>query len=327
MYKKLYLQTNNSRIVRFYEDNPSISFDAANIMLIDIFEKFLLDVSSNVQNTTISAASTEQFIEIFDKSSSIRSALDATTVRDKNRLESVLNKVYGTAEIMETTSGSGNAAAIVPGILTMKRDKKPVILFENKEYDRNVNSEEVKQFIHTLEQQHCHGIFLSQYMGITSKPNYHIETHSGKLLIYVHNVEYSVEKIRIAVDIIDNLSVKLAELNVTTKDCSISSEILDEINREYQTFVSQKESIIETMKESNKRILHQLDDLKFACLDKYLSTKYTSAQKKGYKCELCKIFMASSLKAMAAHRRGCNRKNAPKIVENIVLTAAPIILH
>ena len=232
----------------------------------------------------------------------------------ENQLGHVLNKTFETAEIIST--GSLRAS----GDFIMRREGKPIIMFETKDYDRNISPDEIKKFIRDAEEQHCHGIFLSQHTGITSKPNYYIETHNGKLLVYVHNTEYSAEKIQIAVDIIDNLSAKLEVLSVDRKDGSISTEILDEINREYQSFATQKETIINSMKESHKRILHQLDDLKFSCLDKYLSTKYASVQKQGYKCELCKLFTASSLKAMAAHRRGCARKHTSPIpLENNIV--------
>ena len=157
--------------------------------------------------------------------------------------------------------------------------------------------------------QQSHGIFLSQISGITSKPNFHIEIHHGKFCVFVHNVEYSSERINAAVDIIDQISSQTTnQVMHDNKANTISSEILDEINREYQAFYRNKETILNTLKETHKTIVHQVNDLKFTCLDKYLSAKYTSNQNKGYKCELCKLYTASSLKAMAAHRRGCARK-------------------
>jgi hypothetical protein len=222
----------------------------------------------------------------------------------ETQLSCILNKMYATAEIINT---SGTRAS---GDFIMKRDGKSNIMFENKDYDRNVNPEEIKKFIRDIEEQNCHGIFLSQHTGITSKPNYHIETHNGNLLVYVHSVEYNSDRIQVAVDIIDNLSSKLSEASVGhTISGAITKEVLDEINREYQSFISQKEALLNILKDGHKKSLVQLDTMKFPALDKYLSTKYASVQKPGYKCELCKNFNANSLKAMAAHKRGCNRKN------------------
>jgi len=90
---------------------------------------------------------------------------------------------------------------------------------------------------------------------------------------------------------------------------SIPKDVLDTINNEYQLFISQKNAVIEVFKESQRRVLSQIDEIKFPCLDKYLSTKYTTKiVKAGMKCDLCNSYLANNLKALAAHKRGCVRK-------------------
>jgi hypothetical protein len=220
----------------------------------------------------------------------------------ENHLAGTLNKIFSTAEIINSSAQRAS------GDFIMKRDGKPTIMFENKEYDRNISPEEIKKFIRDIEEQGHHGVFLSQHTGITSKPNYHIETHNGNILVYVHNVKYSGEKIQIAVDIIDNLSSKLHNVGSNDKENNIPKEVLDEINREYQQFIEKKDIVINTIKESSRKILGQIDDIKLSSLDKYLSTKYASVQKQGFKCDLCKNFTVGTLKGLAAHKRGCNRK-------------------
>jgi hypothetical protein len=73
----------------------------------------------------------------------------------------------------------------------------------------------------------------------------------------------------------------------------------------------QKETIITGFKEQQKRLLSQLDDLRFSTLDKYLSTRYSSCKKQGYNCDLCNNFSVGTLKGLAAHKRGCARKILP----------------
>lgn len=222
----------------------------------------------------------------------------------ENQLNLVLTQMFPIAEIINT---SGQKAS---GDFIMKRDQKATILFENKAYDHNVEPEEIKKFIRDIDEQKCHGIFLSQHTGITSKPNYHIEFHKGNVLIYIHNVEYSKEKIQIAVDVIDTLSTKLNDLNAEEEENSIPKETLEDINKEFQVFVTQKEALSTLMKDYNKKMLGQLDDMKFPGLEKYLSTKFASVQKTGaFTCEICNIYTSSSLKGISAHKRGCSKKN------------------
>ena len=113
--------------------------------------------------------------------------------------------------------------------------------------------------------------------------------------------------IKIGVDIIDNLYSKLGDIGKTDTH-SIPKDVLNEINREYNSFINHKEAISNAIKESQKKILSQIDDLKFPSLDKFLSTKYSSIQKQGFICNLCNSFTVSTLKGLAAHKRGCSRK-------------------
>jgi hypothetical protein len=131
------------------------------------------------------------------------------------------------------------------------------------------------------------------------------------VIIFIHNGEYSPSKIELAISIIDNLSAKLRQVRGKTEDdYAIPKEILDTINNEYQLFISQKNAVIDVFKESQRKVLAQIDELRFPSLDKFLSTKYSAPiQKPGLKCDLCKSFSANNLKALAAHKRGCIRKN------------------
>lgn len=233
----------------------------------------------------------------------------------ENQLENVLNKMYPSGEIINTSGQSASCDFL------LKRENKPTILFENKDYTRNANPDEVKKFIRDIDERNQHGIFLSQSSGITTKHNFQIEFHKGCILVYVHNTEYSPEKIKLAVDIIDNLDVKIKELNLDEEETNntITKELLDEINQEYQFFISQKDVLLNVFKDYQKKILTTIEDLKFPNLDKYLSTKYASVKKQCYVCEICNIFEAPNKKSLSAHQRGCKKSivQEPIIVETV----------
>ena len=73
--------------------------------------------------------------------------------------------------------------------------------------DRPIVNAEVQKFVRDVEIQKCHGLFLSQNVGICSKDNYEINILEGNLVtVYIHNVNYDQEKISVGVDIIDNIS-------------------------------------------------------------------------------------------------------------------------
>lgn len=229
---------------------------------------------------------------------------NSPTFFDNKMLSNVLTKAYSSSEIILPTSLNEDE-------LILKRLRKQNIMFKNYMLDSNVPSDDISIFIQTVDDNNCNGIFVSQQSGISTKKNYQIDIHNNRIIVYIHNAEYNPHKIQIAVDIIDNLSSKLHQYKTKGEDNDfhIPKDVLDTINNEYQLFVSQKGAIVEVFKEQQKKVLAQIDELKFPVLDKILATKYLApTPKPGLKCELCKSYFANNLKALAAHKRGCIRK-------------------
>lgn len=192
------------------------------------------------------------------------------------------------------------------GDIMLTRKNKPTILIENKNWGKNVVQDEVKKFIRDVETQNCCGLFLSQNFGIANKENFEININNGNVLVYVHQVNNDPEKIKIAVDIIDNFKNKLDECNSNSDGYTIETDNLDEINKEYQFFVTQKLSLIKNTKETSAKLIKQVEDLEFPSLEKVLSTRYAFSSSK-YVCEFCD-FVAKNQQAMSAHKRGCKLK-------------------
>lgn len=228
----------------------------------------------------------------------------------ENNLFSVLTALFPSSEITDTTGMKAS------GDFILKRIDKPTILLENKDYSHNINKDEIAKFIRDVDSQNMNGIFISQYSGISFKNNYHIDVNKGNILVYIQHCEYSPDKIRIAIDIIDYLSSKVQELNLG-KTNNIPKDVLDDINEEYQNFLTQKETMIMTLRDFQKKMTTQIDAIKLPSLDKYLVTKYAYVQNRNFGCNICKNFTGSSKQSLSAHQRGCRKKFLP-IVENTV---------
>lgn len=229
----------------------------------------------------------------------------------ENLLQKVIIQMFPTAEIVDTSKQNHTGDIIV------RRDGKTDILFENKDYADNVSTDEVNKFIGDCDKQKMHGIILSQNTGITSKKNYHIDIKNGKVLVYVHNVDYSPYKIQIAVDIIDTLSDKLRDADADTDSedndgNTISKEVLDEINKEFNNFITQKEIVINLVKDCQKKIIDEIKNISIPSLDRYLACKFGSSDKITFTCDVCNAFVASSKKALSSHKRTkeCKNKSA-----------------
>jgi len=230
----------------------------------------------------------------------------------QNPIMGILTKIYNSAEINVVESR-------IPSICTtnLKRLRKQPIYIKSIETDENVTTDDVADFIALIEDKNVCGILVSQRSGVSTKKDFQIEIYNNNILVFIHLGDYSPHKIESAVNIIDNLYTKIRQFSVNpgANECHIPKDILDSINQEYQTFMSQKNAILELLKENQKKMVTQLDEFRFPQLDKFLATRYTiPIQKPGLKCDICKSFSGNNLKALAAHKRGCVRKNPGSVL-------------
>ena len=325
------LTTYSPRIIAFYKANPTLDFETVNLFFVDMLEK--MASSSEFKNTTLLQNVDEKLQLMLSTGNNnnhfqdkILTELDSV-INHCKKMKSVeipvlLNQLFSTSEVIKQSTINENFDTCV-----LKRPSKTSIYFGSIDMNRNATTEEIQDFSKVVEEKRCHGIFINQKAGISGKPNYHIDYIHGNVIVYIHQAEYSQEKIKVAIDIIDNISTKLKELNSNHGDCAISKAVLDDINKEYQLFLTQKEAVIAVYKDCQKKVLSQFDEIRFPCLDKYLSTKYTPQPlKHGHKCDLCKSFNANNLKALAAHKRGCARKNIFISNPTTIIATTPTLL-
>lgn len=199
---------------------------------------------------------------------------------------------------------------------------KPTILFENKDYSRSVTTDEIKKFERDLQLQKNHGIFVSQKSPITFKQNFQIDIINGLIHIYIPNAEYDSNKIKVAVDIIDNLSSKLQNIsNTNEQEYSVSKEDMEEIIEEYRVFVSQKLQMIETIKNINKQLLDKMEEIQLPKLKKLFIKIGNIENDNDFKCNFCNTWSGKNKASLGAHVRNC--KFNPK--NNDCVAVEPII--
>jgi len=215
---------------------------------------------------------------------------------------SVLNGLYSTAEITNTT---GQKAS---GDFIMKRVDKPDIMIENKEYNYNIPKEEISKFLRDIESLNMSGIFISQHSGIAFKSNFQIDINNGNVLIYIQHCDYDPEKIRLAVDIIENLTLKLKDIDVNDENNHITKDILDNINDDYRSFITTKDSLHTILRDFTKKMNTQIEELNMPNLDRYLEPKYAYVKDRIFYCDICNNFEGKSRQSLSAHKRACKKR-------------------
>lgn len=258
----------------------------------------LKDQSTKIDKLTTLGSSQET---MHQQVSDLLRKMDNSSSKGKvseSMLNHVLHSLYPMGEInaVGTTKETGD--------FTMVRDNKPKILFENKNYDKNVGQDEVQKFLRDVETQQCAGILLAQNYGIANKSNYEIHLYQGQVCVYLHQVQYSPEKIKIAVDIIDNLSQYIDSSGFQTEAIAVDREFLEQLNKEYQHFASQKIAQMKTIKEYSQKMISQLDEIKLPQLEQWLGKYFSQSFVKENVCKYCG-FEAKSPGGLTSHMRSC----------------------
>ena len=204
---------------------------------------------------------------------------------------------------------------------------KATILFENKDYGRSVTTDEVKKFERDLQLQKLHGIFISQNSPITFKNDFQIDIIEGLIHIYIPKADYDANKIKVAIDIIDSLSIRLQQIShqQNVDEISISKEDLDDIIGEYHIFVSHKLQMMETIKSITKQLVDKLDEIQLPKL-KQMFVKFGAIDTDtDFKCSHCNLWTGKNKASLGAHIRNCksntvkNKEIQPVVIEGIVL--------
>ena len=205
---------------------------------------------------------------------------------EKN-LEELLVELFSDDEIKNTT-GTPHS-----GDFILRRNNEDYIMFETKSYQSNVDTREVDKFVKDCATIRLHSVMMSQTTGIVGKKPYTIEVNEhGNIMVYLHHVNFSPDKIRQAVQIIDNMSpkVKLITAEEETNGVSIDKDVLNRINNELIQFLERKDKLKDFLKEQCKSSCGQVDSLEMPDLTAFLKDKYPSKKHKmycqcGYGCE------------------------------------------
>ena len=217
----------------------------------------------------------------------------------ENNLYNIIDNEFPSGELINTSNFTGM------GDMILKRINLKPILFENKDYSNNVKKDEVDKFIRDISKNEHHGIFISQHSGIVGKEHFQIDIHNKNILIYIHNCNYDHDKIKLAVNTIDTLSIKL--MNIDSDNTTIPKEVIKQINIDYQTFLRHKESILSTTKEYYKKTLDLLTQIKLPSLEKYLSNHFADSKINKVLCTLCNKFETDNLRSLARHKQSCKK--------------------
>ncbi len=193
----------------------------------------------------------------------------------------------------------------------VKRVGKPDILFENKDYHRNVSLDELKKFIEDARTNSCCAVLLSQRSGITNKTNWQIDIHDGNVLVYVHEVGYDKDKIVIAAQIVDRVYSLFQDSGVEP-GVQLTTDFVSQLNSELRVFMKKRDDLVISVKNSYKDTLDRIKDLQLPEFHSFMTARFAdstrSTSTKSFACRLCD-YTATTQQGINAHMKGCKKKS------------------
>lgn len=216
--------------------------------------------------------------------------------------------------------------------IVLQRMDSYKILVENKNWDAIVPTNQVTKFIKDIQQNKCCGLFLSQKSSIVFKNDYHIEIIDDKYVcVYLSNVQYNIDKIITAIQIIDYLQKEIDKIISQNESHPHEDQIIIEpslmhaINDEIKIFVEKKNKMNKFIQEHSKsslefhtQLLSQLDSIQLPQLHSLLSVhcntqKSTSLIKSDstIPCNLCKE-TCKNKQGLSIHLAKIHNKNNKK---------------
>lgn len=272
-------------VLKLFQDNKPLS------NLSKIYEEQLKEILDVTQKSYLSIINTKNnfdtFIDKFNNSAKKGNSYE-------NLLESILNNAFPTSEVINTTKD------INKGDFILNFENKCKILIETKDYKKNINKDEINKFIRDTKNNNCSGVFLSQNSGIVDKENFQIDIFDNRFHIYLHNVNYDINIIKLSIQAISHLSLCISNTNLNKKEIFIDNEDLSKLKTSYENFLKDKQILISNIKKNHKQVLESINSFDFTSLSDILSRHFPFKNK--FFCDKCD-YEGYTLKSVNIHKR------------------------
>ena len=290
---KLQLYQNNNEIKNLLMKNE----EQYNNQFVQLKDK----LDSQTRNNEGLHTELNQFLNKYKHNSSIKGNVS------EKELYYLLQIIFPSDELIVCSKTTASC-----DICVNRYDKnKPSILFENKDYVNSVDKEEIQKFERDLNIQQKHGIFISQNSPITFKTNYHIDIINGLIHVYIPNANYDLDRIKVAVDIIDHLSNKISTETLSNYEIGLSKTELDEIVNEYKMFANKKIRLLDSIKTTSKIWVEEFDSMTFPRIQTLLINT-GNIEKTELTCNFCMAFTGKNKASLSAHMKGCKMNTMKK---------------
>jgi hypothetical protein len=226
----------------------------------------------------------------------------------ENLLHHLLCEEFPDAEIINTSGVKRSCDLLI------KREGYDDIRIENKDYDTNVPPREVSKFERDIEENNCHGIFLSQSSGISGRKDFQMNNHNGKLVVYLHNVRNDIKRVHLMVNCIDQQAMGLARLQKSTDGQLIKPDMLKVLQKEYNDWDETRREVISHVRDSSKKTIDMLNNAHMENISKLFINRITISETTSLTCSICKVYKGKNESGLKKHMASCQKKANEKSI-------------
>ena len=150
----------------------------------------------------------------------------------ENILYNNLIKAFPSSDV-SNTSQTPNC-----GDITIKKEGKPDILIDSKNFQNNVPKIDLEKFYRDCELNNCSGILCNVNNGIANKEHFQVDIQDSRIYVYIANHEFDNTLFQLAVKIIYTIHeiIKKNKTNIIEIDKELFERIKIEFNFYLQTF-------------------------------------------------------------------------------------------
>lgn len=212
-----------------------------------------------------------------------------------------LNQMFPQAEVYDThkDTANGDFRIVLYGIQ---------ILYENKNFSNNVPKRDIEKFKRDVIESDCHcGIMCAENGGIACKDDLDMDLlgENKKPVIYVHQTNTNLDKVRVSIFILCNILQNKLELNTSTL-LQIKEHIQD-CEGILKIYNSNKKNI-KQLEDSNIKLEVLSKRIKFKLEEMIQQINQPNSNKK--KCEYC----SGSFVNLTLHQTKCKKKVKANII-------------
>jgi hypothetical protein len=282
------ISTLNSNIVNTLSANSDRVLDT----LSNNSDKVISTLSTNSDRVLDTIQNHSQINQISEKLNALHNTFTNNSSKKGEYAENILVtnliKSFPDSEVLNMSA--------VPhsGDIQIKKDSKPDILIDSKNFQTNVPKVDLEKFFDDCKLNNTCGILCSAFSGICNKKHMEIDIIEGRVYVYISNHNFDSELFKLAVRVIYGINSIIKERK--TDDITLQTLLFERLKVEFMYFNQTLQTHLDAIKSS----VASISQLGMTQLDQFFKRSNFNSDLKPFSCPHCSTG-CSSTKALNKH--------------------------